>query len=170
MSRHRAIPSPRPALRMRAAWPLPAALLATLLGACSDGQQAQPARFVPPAPAVAELHGPLRAHYNLLPTQAMGEAVARQYGIERRAGSALLMVALREPLAGGDERPATGTVQAWAQDMSGSRHAVALRQVATGEYVDHIGIVAAGPRDVVRIEVSVQAAGRTQRFEFQRAF
>ncbi|MCR6687480.1 DUF4426 domain-containing protein [Pseudoxanthomonas sp.] len=165
---------PRPGTEAapRRPWPVVlAALLTATLAACGGGQAPVAAQFVPPAPAVADLQGPLRAHYNLLPTLALSEAVARQYGIERSAGQALLVVALRRPGATpGDEIPAEGQVQARARNLAGQQQEVALRAVGTGDYIDHIGTVAIGTRDMVRIEVSVDAGGRRQQFDFQRNF
>ena len=74
------------------------------------------------APSVTELEPALRARYNLLPTLALGEAVAREYGVERDAGSALLIVALRHPGDAGGETPADGEVTAEATDLAGRRH------------------------------------------------
>lgn len=150
-----------------------AARLAALLGvsvlAACGGEAPQPAQFVPPAPAVAELQGPLLARYTLLPTLALDAEVARRYGIERREGTALLLVALRRPEAG-DELPAEGEVRAQARDLAGRHQHVAMRRIESGDYVDHVGVVAVGRRDVVRVEVSVEADGRRQQFDFQRSF
>ncbi|KAF1687781.1 hypothetical protein B1992_01980 [Pseudoxanthomonas broegbernensis] len=145
-------------------------LAAALLAGCVGGDAPQPAQFVAPAPAVADLDGALRAHYNLLPTLSLGEAVARQYGIARAPGSALLVVALRRVDGEGVEHPADGRLQAQARDLSGRRAPIALRPVSTGDYVDHIGVLPVSPRDVVRIDVQVDADGRRQSFDFQRHF
>lgn len=149
--------------------PLACAVLLPLLGACSGGQAPQAAQFVPPAPAVAELQGSLRARYTLLPTLSLDPAVARGYGIERSAGKALLLVALRNG-DGGDESPATGEVRAQARDLSGRRQEVAMRQIRSGDYVDHVGLVDVGEREVIRVDVQVDAEGRRYSFDFQRNF
>ena len=178
-SRRPCASGPRPAARTHLLGRVFAAALASLLTAalagCGGGQAPVAAQFVPPAPAVADLQGPLRAHYNLLPTLALSEAVARQYGIERSAGQALLVVALRRPGeqadgTPGDEVVAEGQVRARARNLAGQQQEIAMRAVGTGDYIDHIGMVAIGTRDVVRIEVSVDAGGRRQRFDFQRNF
>jgi len=156
------------------AWPghAPGAIglvLCLLLAACGDAGP-EPVQPVPPPVATVELEGPLRVHYNLLPTLALGEAVAREYGVERSDGTALLVLALRRPTADGDETMAEGQVDAEVVDLSGRRQAVALRPVATGDYTDHVGTVKIGPRDTLRVEVVVAADGRRQRFDFQRSF
>lgn len=145
-------------------------LLAFMLPAGCGGQAPQPAQFVAPAPAVADLDGALRVHYTLLPTLALDQATARQYGIARAPDSALLLVALRRVDADGNEHPATGQVQAQVRDLSGRHQPIALRSVSTGDYIDHIGTLPASPRDVLRIDVQVDADGRTQTFDFQRHF
>lgn len=140
-----------------------------LLAACG-GPVPEQARPVPPPVGSIDLQGPLRVHYNLLPTLALGEAVAREYGVERRDGTALLVVALRRPSDTGDEAMAQGRVEADILDLAGRRQTVSLREVATDDYIDHIGEVKAGPRDTLRVEVSVLADGRRQGFDFQRNF
>jgi len=153
-----------------AAW-LPAAILALCLGLAGCGGPApQPVQPVSVPAGSADLAGSLRVHYNLLPTLAMGEAVAREYGVERSDGTALLVLALRRPTDAGDEVAAEGELTADVVDLSGRRQAVALRRVATGEYVDYIGTVRAGQHDTLRVEVSVVADGRRQEFDFRRNF
>lgn len=141
---------------------------ATGLVACG-GRAPEPAQFIPPPQSTTELEG-LRARYNLLPTLALGEAVAREYGVERSADTALLVVALRRPGADGDETAADGEVSAEAVDLAGRRQAVELRRVSTGDYVDHVGVVRIGTHDTVRVHVGVVADGRRQAFDFQRSF
>jgi len=148
--------------------PLSAAILLAALAGCS-GPAPQPARVLDPAPAVAELHDGLRAHYSLVPTLALGEAVARQYGIRREDGTALLVVALRQRQAD-DEVPASGQVRAQARNLAGQRQQVQLREVGTGDYRDHIGLVRVGERDQIRIEATVLANGRSSSFSFERGF
>jgi hypothetical protein len=143
--------------------------LALALAGCGN-RPPEPARFVPPAPSVAELDGQLRAHYNLLPSLALGDAVAREYGVERDAGSALLIVALRHLTAGGEEATADGEVTAEATDLAGRRQTVTLRRVSTGDYVDHVGSVRISAHDTLRVHVVVVADGRRQEFDFQRNF
>ena len=65
-------------------------LVAGLLLAGCGGPAPQPVEAVPDQVGSIDLPGPLRVHYNLLPTLALGEAVAREYGVERRADTALL--------------------------------------------------------------------------------
>ena len=145
-------------------------LVAGLLLAGCGGPAPQPVEAVPDQVGSIDLPGPLRVHYNLLPTLALGEAVAREYGVERRADTALLVIALRQPDADGQEVTASGQVHAEAVDLSGRRQAVALRPVATGGYIDHVGTVKTAARDSLRVEVVVVTDAGRQGFDFQRNF
>ena len=146
-----------------------APLVLTLsLAACSGGETPRAAEFVPPAPAETDF-GSLRVRYNALPTLALSEAVAKQYGVPRDAGTALVLVALRE-VKGTDELDADGDVSVTAHDLSGARQVVALRKVEAGEYTDLIGTARISPRNSYRFEIVVQAGGRTETVKFQRNF
>lgn len=143
-------------------------VLALSLTACSGGETPRAAEFVPPAPAEADF-GTLRVRYNALPTLALSEAVAKQYGVSRDAGTALVLVALRE-VKGTDEVDADGEVSVTAHDLSGARQAITLRKVEAGEYTDLIGTARISPRNSYRFEIVVQAGGRTEKVTFQRNF
>lgn len=144
------------------------ACLALLLAACSAGESPRQAEFVPPAPAQQDF-GDLRVHFNALPTLSLSEAVAREYGVKREAGTALVVIALRR-LAGSEESALEGSVEATARDLSGSRQAIAFHAARTGDYVDYIGTLRVGERDSYRFDVSVRVDGRTETLQFQRNF
>lgn len=152
--------------------PLPRAALLLLLGlplaACSGGDAPRAAEFVPPTPAESDF-GTLRVRYNALPTLSLSADVARQYGVQRDAGTALVVVALRD-LSGGEEEHADGEVEAVAVDLSGTRQKIALRSIETGGYVDHIGTARVSPRNTYRFELTVRSEGRSGQVKFQRNF
>lgn len=143
-------------------------LAVAMMAACSGGEAPRTAEFVQAMPAEADF-GDLRVRYNALPTLSLSEAVARQYGVPRDAGTALVLVALRK-VAGGEEVDADGDVGVTAHDLSGARQVVALRQVEAGGYTDHIGTARISPHDSYRFEVVVTAGGRTETVKFQRNF
>ena len=145
-----------------------ALVLAMSLTACSGGETPRAAEFVPPAPAETDF-GTLRVRYNALPTLALSEPVAKQYGVQRDAGTALVLVALRE-VKGAEELDADGEVSVTAHDLSGARQVVTLRKVNAGEYTDLIGTARVSPRNSYRFEIVVQAGGRTETVTFQRNF
>ena len=143
-------------------------VLALSLAACSGGETPRAAEFVPPAPAETDF-GSLRVRYNALPTLALSEPVAKQYGVQRDGGTALVLVALRE-VKGAEELDADGEVSVTAHDLSGARQVVTLRKVDAGEYTDLIGTARISPRNSYRFEIVVQAGGRTETVTFQRNF
>ncbi len=146
-------------------------LSVTLLGlaGCSGQETPRPAMPVVAQPTHADLGGGLRVHFNLLPTLAMNDAVARSYGVGRERNQALLVVALRR-LGDGEEHPTAGRVEASAVDLSGKRQQIALREVRTGAYTDLIGLVQAHPHDQLRIDLQVDAEAGKGSIRFDRSF
>ena len=55
---------------------------ALLLASCTSGEKPRAADVVAPSPAYQDF-GDLRVHFNAIPTLAVGEATARELGIER---------------------------------------------------------------------------------------
>ena len=147
---------------------IPPLILPLLLAACSAGEKPRAAEFVPPAESTVDF-GDLRVHYNALPTLSLNDAVAREYGVTRDAGSAMVVIALRR-IANGEELGAEGKVSAEAYDLQGQRQRIAFSAVKTGEYIDHIGTFAINARDSYRFEVKVESAGRREVVKFQRNF
>jgi len=146
---------------------LSATLLLTL-SACSAQQAPQAAVIQQSQPSHADL-GNLRVHYNVLPTLAMNDAVARSYQVQREANRALLVVALRQ-LAQGEELPTDGNVQAVVTDLSGKRQQIDLRAVRTGPYTDLIGVLDAHPRDQLRVDLQVSTDAGAGNVRFERNF
>lgn len=143
-------------------------VLILLIAACSAGEKPRAAEFVPPAESSADF-GDLRVHYNALPTMSLNDAMAREYGVDKDAGSAMLVIAVRR-LADGEELGTEGEVSAEAFDLQGARQQIEFSAVKTGDYTDHIGVFAVHARDSYRFEVMVKANGRTERVKFQRNF
>lgn len=143
-------------------------LSAWCLSACSGDEPPRTAQFVPPAPAHSDF-GDMRVHYNALPTMALSDAVAKQYGVERDPDTALVLIALRE-LRNGEEADADGEVAVQATDLSGARQRIPLRVIDTGEYTDHIGTAAISQRNTYRFDVTITAEGRSDTVRFQRNF
>ncbi|UYB53538.1 DUF4426 domain-containing protein [Xanthomonas sp. AM6] len=148
---------------------LPVAMLLCLaLAACSAQETPRPAAVLAPAPAQADF-GALRVHYNALPTLAMSEQVARRYGIERSADTALVMVALRR-VQGGEELPASGRVAGSASDLSGRRQDIAFRDAVTDAYTDYVGTVRVSAHDQLNFTVDVRSADGAGAVRFSRTF
>jgi len=143
-------------------------LFILLITACSAGEKPRAVDFVPPA-ASSESFGDLRVHYNALPTLSLNDAVAREYGVDKDVGSAMLVIAIRS-LENGEEVAAEGEVSAEAIDLQGARQHIGFSAVKTGEYTDHIGVFTIQPRDSYRFEVTIKSNGRTEKVKFQRNF
>jgi hypothetical protein len=136
--------------------------------ACSATEKPRAADLVPPAVSSTDF-GDLRVHYNALPTLSLNDAVAREYGVAKDAGSAMLVVAVRR-LENGEETSAEGEVSAEAFDLQGARQHIEFSAVKTGQYTDHIGVFTIHARDSYRFEVTVKADGRAEKVKFQRNF
>lgn len=139
-----------------------------LMAGCSGNQTPQPAVFVAPAESSSDF-GDLRVHYNALPTASLGDAVARDYGVQKDPGTGMLVVALRK-LSDGNELATQGDVSAVMLDLQGVRQQVDFRTVKTGDYTDHLGTFEMSPRNTYRFEVTVKSGGRTEVVKFQRSF
>jgi hypothetical protein len=138
------------------------------LSACS-GEQV-PRLVTPTQGHVSQADfGALRVYYNLLPTLAMNESVARSYGVQRSADQALLVVALRQRDSAEDQS-INGTVTATATDLSGRQQQIVLRPVKTGAYTDHVGSVQISDHDTLRFAVQVAVAGDNGTLRFERSF
>jgi hypothetical protein len=135
---------------------------------CSGNQTPQPAVFVPPAESSSDF-GDLRVHYNALPTASLGDAVARDYDVQKDPGTGMMVVALRR-LSDGNEVATQGDVTAVVLDLQGVRQQVDFRAVKTGDYTDHLGTFEMSPRNTYRFEVTVKSDGRTEVVKFQRSF
>ena len=142
--------------------------LIALLASCTSGEKPRAAEVVAPSPAYQDF-ADLRVHYNAIPTLSVSEAIAREVGIERGDGKAMLTVALRT-LSSGEELAAEGEVRAVAVDLQGMRQPISLRPVRTGEYTDHIGTFNVVERDSYRLEIEVQSGKRGGTVRFQRNF
>lgn len=147
---------------------IPLLILTLLLTACPAGEKPRAAEFTPPAPAFADF-GELRVHYNALPTLSLNDGVAREYGVGKDAGAAMVVVALRR-MVNGEEVGAEGKVSAEAYDLQGKRQRIDFSAVRTGDYTDHIGTFAINARDSYRFEVKVESGGRSEVVKFQRNF
>ena len=139
-----------------------------LLASCTAGEKPRAADAVAPAPAHQDF-GDLRVHFNAIPTLAMSETVARQYGVERDAGKALVTVALRT-VAGNEEFAVEGEVKAVAVDLQGMRQTIAFTPARTGNYTDYIGTFRIAERDSFRFELTVKSGERGGKVKFQRNF
>lgn len=139
-----------------------------MLAACGGGEPPRAADLVAPAQAATDF-GDLRVRYNALPTLSLSESMARQYGVARDPGTAMVFVGLRR-VVGTEEVDAPGDVAGRVFDLQGKRQSIVFSAVDIGEYTDQIGVVEVGARDTYRFELGIKSDGRTHIVKFQRSF
>ena len=104
---------------------------------------------------------------NAIATEGLGAAVARQYGIERDAGTVMLLVGVRRDDGSGNEVALPARVTAVAVDLLGKRQELAMREVLSGDsesgpgqgFIDYVGTARVIAPDTLRFDVEVATAG-----------
>ncbi len=99
---------------------------------------------------------------NAIPTAGLGEAVARQYGIERDAGTVMLLVGVRRDDGNGNEVALPARVTAVAVDLLGKRQELAMREVRSSApgsgpgqgFIDYVGTARVIAPDTLRFDVT----------------
>lgn len=116
-------------------------------------------------------HGELTVHYNALPTTDLDADVARQYGITRSSGRALLNVTVRKGEPGSD-RGVPAQITAAATNLNGQRQQLNMREVREGDAIYYIGEARVADKDTLsfEIEVSTQGSDAPIRASFQQTF
>ncbi len=122
--------------------------------------------------------GDVLVRANAISTSNLGEAVARQYGIERDARTVMLLVGVRRTGDGG-ETALPARVTAAAADLLGKRQALAMREVRSGDpgsgpgqgFIDYVGIAHVIAPDTLRFDVEVvPEGGSPMQLRFNRDF
>lgn len=147
----------------------PACLLAAALLLQACGGPDLPDDHVQRTREEAVLHdGDVSVRASVVPTAALNDAMARQYGIDRSPRSVLLLVGVRQ----GPEREETALqarVTAHATDLRGVRRPVRMREIASGDLVDYIGTVRVSPPDTLRFDLQiVRGDGGHSNMQFSR--
>lgn len=143
-------------------------MLAAVLAGCGGASP-------PPASAIAQPPAELRAgdlivRATTLPTAQLNDAMARTYGIERDAGTVLLVVGLRRGTPA-QEVTVPGTVTATASDLLGKRQRIVLRPVESSGAVDHVGAFAVSMPDTLHFKVDARPQDApAATLEFNRDF
>ena len=110
------------------------------------------------------------ARASVLPTASLGEAVAKQYGIERDASTARLLVGVRRG-SDAQETAVTARITATATDLLGKRQAIELHEVRSGTFVDYVGTVTVIAPDTLSFDVTATPEGGAQmKLQFNRDF
>jgi hypothetical protein len=115
--------------------------------------------------------GNVVARANAIPTASLGEAVARQYGVERDAGTVMLLVGVRRDDGSGSETALPARVTAVASDLLGKRQPLAMHEVRSGEFIDYVGTARVIAPDTLRFDVDVVPEdGPAMELHFNRDF
>jgi hypothetical protein len=146
--------------------------LGLLLAACDSGKApTQAAGMQAQAWQEASARsGDIVVRANAMPTSMLGEAVAKQYGIERDAASVMLLVGVRRG-SDASETAVPARVTARATNLLGKRQAIAMREVRSGEFVDHVGIARVVAPDTLGFDLDVVPEGApAMQLHFNRDF
>ena len=142
--------------------------LCAALAACGGSTPPAPPSQAPQE-AVVQV-GDVLVRANALPTADLGEAVARQYGIERDPGTVMLLVGVRRDDEAG-ETALPARVAANAADLLGKRQQLEMREVRSGAFVDYVGTARVIAPDTLRFDVQVVPEGGTaMELRFNRDF
>ncbi len=106
--------------------------------------------------------GDLVMLYSVVPTLDLAPEVARQYGLTRSSGRALLNIALRRTLADGSDTAVAGTVRAAATNEAGQRQELRLREVREGDAIYYLAEVRVSDGDTLRYELEASVDGSPQ--------
>jgi len=141
----------------RAGGPASAAILLVALLAACGGAPPAPQGNAAQEPAVLQA-GDLTVRASAVPSSLLGEAAARQYGVERDPRNVLLVVGLRRG-QGDAEASLPARVDARATDLLGRGQPLALREVRSDGFIDYVGVARISPPETVRFDVRVEADG-----------
>lgn len=147
--------------------------LCGLLAACDgSSQQQDAARQRATVPVEASLRvGELLVRANAVQTATLGEAVARQYGVDRDADTVMLLVGVRREGPDTQETSLPARVGATAVDLLGRRQAPQMREVRSGEFIDYVGSYRVAAPETLRFDVEVVAeGGQRMTLQFNRDF
>lgn len=101
-----------------------------------------------------------RIHYSAIPSTAIGESVARHYGITRNGQHGLLTVSvLRKGEHDGDEQAVHARIQAISQTLIGQRQTISLREAGNDDFISYIGEFRIRGEETLRFELTVQPQG-----------
>lgn len=140
-----------------------ALLAAALLCACGAPPAQGPDTTAADPPATAML-GDAEVTATLVPTAALGAAIASRYGVERQRGQVLVVVALRE-----DGHAVAARVQGRVRDLRGVSQPLEFREVRAGDAPEYVALVRTTPPDTLRVALEiVDVSGRRLALQFHR--
>lgn len=114
--------------------------------------------------------GDVSIRASVVSTAVIGEAVAKQYGIQRDEGTLLMLVGVRQG-ADAQERSLPATISATATDLRGVTQTIQMRKIRNGELLDYVGTVSISPPETIRFELDiVREGGARSTMQFSRDF
>lgn len=134
-------------------------LALTVLVACGGGDKPRPARKLDAVQDAVARVGDLTVRANAVSTAHLGKGMAKQYGITRADDTVLLIVSVRQGPDGQDVA-VPADVSVTARTLSGTPAPLPLREVRTGELVDHVGTFKVTPPDTLTFDVKVARDGK----------
>jgi len=156
-----------------------ALIVAAALAGCGGSAPGPAARQGQAQQEATARIGDVVVRANAIVTEGLGEAVARQYGIERDAGTVMLLVGVRRDDGNGNEMALPARVTAVAVDLLGKRQELAMREVRSGEtgpeagpdFIDYVGTARVIAPDTLRFDVEVAPVdGPAMELHFNRDF
>jgi hypothetical protein len=145
---------------MRAILPLFVILLSTLFSPIAQGQSESPLE--------TENHV---IYYNVFPTSALPEAMARAYGITRSDTRIMLNITVQRRLEEGTE-PATARIRAQAVNLNSQLRRFQMREITEDDAIYYIGEIGISDNETLDFEIEVAPEGERE-FEtisFRRSF
>jgi hypothetical protein len=127
-----------------------------ILGGCG-GSPAPPATAAAQAPAVLQ-SGDVIIRASAVPTTVLGEAAAKQYGIERDPRTVLLLVGVRRGTES-QETSLPARVRGSAIDLLGRRQQLELREIRNDGFIDYAGSVRISPPETLRFDLVIERDG-----------
>lgn len=130
--------------------------IAMVLGGCG-GKPSAPATAAAQEPAVLQT-ADITIRASAVPTTVLGEAAAKQYGIERDSRTVLLLVGVRRGTES-QETSLPARVRGSAVDLLGRRQQFELREIRSDGFIDYAGSVRISPPETLRFDLVIERDG-----------
>lgn len=146
-----------------------AATLAVIAG-CGDTATPPATQPTPPRQEAISRVGDVTIRASAVATTSLAPEVAAQYGIERRDGTVMLLVGVRQgPEA--EETALPARITATAVNLSGQRQDIVLRELRSGDLLDYVGTVEVALPDTLRFDLKIiREGGASSAMQFSREF
>ena len=149
------------------------ALLAPLilaLAACGGATPPPVTASTSQAPQQAEARiGDVVVHASALQTSTLDEAIAKRYGLERSARTAMLLVSVRRT-DGSDASGLPVSIEATVTPDRGTPERITLREISVDGLIDRVSTVGIAPPESLRFDVVVRYGNSTSTMQFTRDF